>query len=47
MSATLLTDQQKEDINSKVARLRNYLQLLQEQRKTWTDFLFGHYKGDC
>ena len=29
MSATLLTDQQKEDINSKVARLRNYLQLLQ------------------
>ena len=29
MSATLLTDQQKEDINSEVARLRNYLQLLQ------------------
>ena len=29
MSATLLTDQQKENINSEVARLRNYLQLLQ------------------
>ena len=26
---TLLTDQQKRDINSEVARLRNFLQLLQ------------------
>ena len=29
MSGTLLTDQQKRNINNEVARLRNFLQLLQ------------------
>ena len=29
MNGTLLTEQQKRDINNEVARLRNFLQLLQ------------------